>query len=146
MAIGGSVLLILAGLIVASGLGHRNVGLAMAGFGLVALCLAIILRYRPVWLRERRRQTYARLRAARLRSIGVWTAPVVSGPVRVGPLRNPRRRRRGAPAQPAPQIIAPVPEQPLSNLAQVESLVDHSRRPGQHGKLPPSPRGKLRYP
>ncbi|MEN3306094.1 MAG: hypothetical protein V7603_2296 [Micromonosporaceae bacterium] len=140
MAIGGSILLILAGVTVASGPGAhpgradvRYAGLALAAVGLVVLWLAIVLRYRPVWLRERRRATYARARSARR---------VVTSTAGRATRRYPRRP---VPPTPTP-VIAPAPEQPLESLGQVASLVDHTQIPGQHGKRPPSPRGRLRYP
>jgi hypothetical protein len=137
MAIGGSLLVILAGVGVALGPGAqpgrldvRDAGLALAALGLIVLWLAIVLRYRPVWLRERRRATYAQMRASR----------------RPQPRAVRRLPRRPAPPIPATPVIAPAPEQPLSDLGQVASLLEHTQMPGQHGKRPPSPRGKFRYP
>jgi hypothetical protein len=139
MAIGGGIFLIVTGVLVATVPGAqpgradmRYAGLVMTALGLVVLWLAIVSRNRSAWRLERRRATYARMRAVR--------RP-----------RYPRRRAASsAPAvvSPAPSaaVIAPVPEQPLSSLGQIVSLVDQTQKPGQHGRRPPSPRGRWRYP
>jgi hypothetical protein len=133
MAIGGSLFLIVAGLIVAVSPGGqagrpdtRYAGLVMTAVGLLILFFAIALRHRSAWRLDRRRAQYARLRTARRLA------------------RRPGRRPSSISA--AAPYIAPAPERPLSTLGQVDTLVNHTQMPGQHGKLPPSPRGRYRYP
>ncbi len=143
MAIGGSVFLILAGVFVATGPGARQglvevryAGLAMAAVGLVLLWLGIMARLRPAWQRERRREAYARARSARRPVPRPRPATAVAKPF-VGRYL----RQYGRDVEPMP-----APTQSLTALGQVKSLLAHTRMPGQHGKRPPSPMGRLKYP
>jgi Domain of unknown function (DUF6458) len=137
MALGSSVFLIVAGVFVAAGLGAqpgradmRTAGWLITLIGLAALWLTIVLRYQSA--RRERRAATARPR---------WrTRPRrVAGPRLV---RYPRRPIRSY----GDRTVTDEPQLPLSSLGQIVSLVHQSQVRGQHGKLPPSPLGKLRYP